>query len=296
MATLHNNVFLSISYKHEIIFNQDKKRIDQLCFYRHVDFKIKYGFDLSSYIQELSNKKPINITDPCFLFIIDFDSNFNHFLVELLPLFHYFKSIRRRVNKNMKLVIRENSNFSYNFLKLLGIEDKHILEINMDDLYLFEKIYLIPSGLKKKTLSYIGETCSLLYRHPIEHKLDKIILIRKNNKRVCVNYDLFKQIGAEYGFFPYSPEEDTLEHQVALMHHCSVLLCELGAGCCNLLFMQPKKKVIILDFFPSWCDLFTKYNIMFKKHELIRISCNKLKGNEHNCSWEANINKLKEIL
>lgn len=296
MATLHNNVFLSIVNKHEIIFNQDKKRIDQLCFYRHVNFKIKYGFDLDSYIQEISNKKAINITEPCFLFIIDFDSNFNHFIVELLPLFHFFKSIRRRVNKNTKLVIRESATFPYQFLKLLGIEDKHILKLDSEELYLFEKIFLINPRLKKKALTYLGEACSLLYRQPIEYKPDKIILIRKNNKRVCVNYDLFKQLGHEYGFFPYSPEEDTLGSQISLMYHCSILLCELGAGCCNLLFMQPKKKVIILDFYPSWCDLFTKYNNMFKQHELIRIPCKKIKGNEHNCSWEANIIKLKEIL
>ena len=296
MATLHNNLFISIRNNHEVIFNQKNNIIQQLCFYRHMNFKIKYGFDVDSYIQELSTKEPITINEACFLFVSDFDGNFHHFMIELLPIFHFFKSIRRRVNKNTKLVIRESATFPYQFLKLLGIEDKHILKLDSEELYLFEKIFLINPRLKKKALTYLGEACSLLYKHPIEHKPDKIILIRKNNKRVCVNYDLFKQIGDEYGFFPYSPEDDTLDNQVSLMHNCSILLCELGAGCCNFMFMQPKKKVIIMDFFPEWCDLYVKYNNMFKHHELTRIPCHKIKGTQHNCSWRASIQILKDNL
>lgn len=298
MAQLHNNLYLSCDPTYEMIFNQDLVCIEKKNYYRHIHRREKEeGLKRGELIKNLyETKTPIIIDDPSFLYIADYDNNFHHFILDLLPDFHYFKSIRRRVNKNTKLIIRENSNFSYQFLKLLGIEDSNIIKLKNDELYLFKNIFLIHPHLNKKTMTYINETTNSLYKQPIEHKPDKIILIRKNNKRVCVNYDMFKQIGQEYGFFPYSPEEDSLSNQISVIYNCSFLLCELGAGCSNIFFMRPNQKMIILDFFPTWGAIYRKFNNKYKNHELQFVQCKKLKGNQHNCSWRANIIGLRKTL
>lgn len=298
MAQLHNNIFLSCNSTNEIIFNDKLICIEKKNYYRHIQRKEKEeGLNRLTLIRDLYQQNiPIIINDYCFLYIADYDNNFHHFMLDLLPDFHYFKSIRRRVNKNTKLVIRKNSNFSYNFLKLLGIDDDKILQLENDELYFFENIFLIQPSLNKKTMTYIIETTNQLYKQPIEHKPDKIALIRTNDKRICINYELFKQTASEYGFFLYSPENDTINNQVSLIYNCSFLLCELGAGCSNIFFMKPKQRMIILDFFPSWGVVYKNLNNKYKEHDLRFVRCKKLRGNQHNCSWIANIQGLKNTL
>lgn len=298
MAQLHNNLFISCNSTNEVIFNEQLNRIEKKNYYRHIRRKEQEdNFNINTLINDLYQQKtPIIIDDFCFLYIADYDENFHHFILDLLPDFHYFKAIRRRVNKNTKLVIRKNSKFSYNFLKLLGIEDNKILELDNDELYFFKNIFLIHPSLNKKTMTYINETTNLLYRQPIEHKPDKIAIIRDNDKRICVNYDLFKQTALDYGFFLYSPENDNINNQLSLIYNCSFLLCELGAGCSNIFFMRPKQKMIIVDFFPSWGAIYRKFNNKYKQHDLRFVQSKKLNGNQHNCSWKANIQRLKNTL
>lgn len=297
-ANLQHNLFMYYYPLFDIIFNENKELITQRFFYRNTNEYIKENnINLEEKITEiLENNEIIEITDHCFIYMMDYDFNFHHFMTELFSVFHYFKTVRRRVNKNTKLIIRNGCNFSYETLKLLGIPDDKIIHLEPNKLYYFKNLFINPDEMNKKVFSYLLETFNLLNIKHLEYYPEKIMLVRLNNKRVCNNYEEYKEVGIRNGFFPYSPEEDTLENQISLMNHCKVLLCEVGAGCCNLFFMESKNTIIIMDFFPQWCNKIYMFNNRTRRHTIKRVNCKKISGDEHNASWIANIEELEKII
>ena len=280
--------------QYHCMWDENFHRIEQVNLYRH-ETSSKHNPDIPKKIQKYNDVQYIN--DQCFFFISDFDYNFFHILNDLVGLFHYFKGVRRRHNKNIKLVIRETSNTVYDYLKCLDIEDKKIIKIKGNQLYKFRSVYCLEgSGVVKRLFKYMIETNSLL-RTPSQIKTyEKLFLYRTNNKRINQNINSLVKIALKHGFYVYSPELDTFDNQLRLIQNCKYLLCELGAGCANYYFTQEDCKIIIIDFLDYWCNRFIRQNENFFNREIHRLEGILIEGNEHNCTWTFDELKLDDEL
>lgn len=112
---------------------------------------------------------------------------------------------------------------------------------------------------------------------------EKIFLFRQNNKQIMTNIDEIVNIAKHNNFYIYSPENDNLENQIKLIGGCKILLCELGAGCCNMFFTNQQCKIIILSFLKGWINKYVFYNNGLLDRTIRVLNGKLLKGNEHSC-------------
>lgn len=122
---------------------------------------------------------------------------------------------------------------------------------------------------------------------------DRIFLYRNNDKRKLNNIEEFISIAKENKFYIYSPEDDCLENQIKLVSNCKILMCELGAGCCNMFFTNNKCKIIFLSFLKGWTNKYLFYNNGLLDRQIYVIEGKIITGNEHSCVWTCKINELK---
>lgn len=287
-----SNCYIYTEYGKEVIFDVDNNIQDQLFFYRN------NNHNLNELIMNLKeNNKIYSIRNNCVLFIGDYDNNFHHVIFDLIGIYKELQNFNHQL-KDIRFIIREKDNLPHKFLNLLGITDNQIISLKPTILYKIKNIILTPQSYRS---SVYRNMIKLLPTFPLKFNPDfdypnHIMLVRTNNKRTCVNYDEYLNIGDKYNLYKYSPENDTLQNQISMMARCKLLVCELGAGCNNMIFMRPRRRVLLLSFHYKWYKTYVKLNKDTQRHDLSMISCPLLTGTEHDCTWKANINELDKLL
>ena len=273
-STLNN---LNICY-----FKETKNILDIPFFYRnnHED-----KINTKELIKDIS--KNIIIGDS-FLLIIDFQRNFHHFMTEMVYLLSYYKNY-----SNFKLCIQKNtSKFCIEYINNISFINKNnIIYLEEDINYLFKNIFIFTQNIKTNAkISLMMNVNSYLIKKDLDYYPEKIFIYRKNNKRRLANIEKVIEIMKNNNFFIYSPEESVLSTQYSLINYCKILVCELGAGCCNMFFTNPNVKIIILSFC-NWSNKYLFFNNITKRD--IKIIHGKiLSGNEHSCEWIIDENKI----
>jgi len=177
-----------------------------------------------------------------FYFTIDYHKNFHHFITEMAFQLHWYY----KIYKNIKILIKPNK-FVYEYLNLLSFIDTSKIEFMEENkLYYFNNLVVNKSPIKtKKCLQYfLNNNFYIKYKNnTITYYPDRIFLYRNNDKRKLNNIEEFISIAKENNFYIYSPEDDCLENQIKLVSNCKILMCELGAGCCNMFFTNNKCKI-----------------------------------------------------
>ena len=276
-----NNVYLFYNNEITECWDITYNRINIINFYRYNPI---YNKD---FLENIMNNYEVNkYTDGYFLFTIDFHTNFHHCMTEMIGQLYYY--LKLNINKNIKILIKKNK-FVIEYLNLLSFINIDLIEILEENkLYYFEKMYVHKNKSKTKNMiKNMLEINNFIKYKEIDESVfyDKIFLFRENNKRNLLNIDEILEIVKRNNFYIYSPENDTLENQIKLISKCKILICELGAGCCNMFFTNPECKIIILSFLKGWGNKYLFYNEGLLNRNMVLLDGKIINGNEHNCSW-----------
>jgi len=208
-------------------------------------------------------------------------------MTEMIGQLYYYKLLCAK-NKNIYLLIKHNK-FVLEYLNLINfINVDKIIIIEENKLYYFNKLYVNITSIKTKIMikNMLDVNKYIVYKQLIEQKYyDKIFLYRTNNKRTFVNINEILDIVKNNGFFVYSPENDCLENQIKIISNCKILICELGAGCCNMFFTNQNNKMIILSFLKGWANKYLFFNNGLLNKNIIVLDGKMINGNEHKCNW-----------
>lgn len=290
------NAYLYIYLVNEIeyseCFNEKNERFQINNFYRNNPI---YSNDI---ITDIKKKANINVKlDEYFFFTIDYHRNFHHAMVEMIGQLQYYINL----NKKIKILIKPNK-FIYEYLELLSFIDvKNIEIIEYDKLYYFEKLYVNKISVKTKIFvaNLIKINKYLTLSNSMDEYPEKIFIYRQNNKRQLTTINDIIEIAKKNNFYIYSPENDNLNNQIQLISNCKILLCELGAGCSNIFFTNPKCKIIIMSFLKGWSDKYLFYNRGILDRNISVLNGKLICGNEHNCTWYFDkhllIEKINEL-
>ena len=264
-----DNPFTNIN----ICYDDKKNIINIPFFYRNnCNFKIENNKLIKDNIEQ------VEIKEKCFLFIVDYQSNFHHFMTEMAYLMNFY-------NNSYYLCIQKNvPKFILEYIQSLNINTSKILFLDEKINYKFTNMFIYTLNVKtnKKIEFMMNVNKKLLYNN-LDSYPEKIFIYRKNNKRKLLNSDKVYDILKNNGFYFFSPEESDLKTQISLMQNCKILCCELGAGCCNMFFLNKNAKMIILSF-SNWSKKYLFFNNITKLN-ITTIEGKLIKGNEHNCEW-----------
>lgn len=273
-------------------FDYNGKRFDVINFYRN---NLPYD---ENFIKNIVNTyEPNKCNKRYFLFTIDFHNNFHHCMTEMIGQLFYYKKLNDYFN--IKILIKNNK-LILEYLQLLNFINKENIEIiEYNKLYLFENIFLHTKGTKTKNMisNMLNINQYIIYKEidNIQY-YEKIFLYRQNKKRIMTNIDEIINIAKSNNFYIYSPENDNLENQIKLIKKCKILLCELGAGCCNMFFTNQQCKIIILSFLKGWSNKYLFYNNGLLNRNITVLDGKLLKGNEHSCIWNISPSLVENTL
>jgi capsular polysaccharide biosynthesis protein len=270
-----------------ICYDQSHNILDIPFFYRNNN---ELKFDTKKLI---NNNEKKEITENCFLFVTDFHFNFHHFMLEMLYLLFFYT----KHYSSYKLCIQNNmANFALEYLECLNINLSRIIKLEEKTNYKFSVVKILTNNFNiGKKIQLIENLNKYLNYKPLVYYPEKIFLFRKNNKRILINKDKIYDILKKKNYYFYSPEESNLQTQIALMRNCKVLCCELGAGCCNMFFLNKKAKLFILSFIKGWTNKYLYYNNIIKL-DISVIHGKLINGNEHNCNWSVNEKEVFDLL
>lgn len=272
-------------------FDNNGERLNLINFYRN-----NLVYDKIMITNILKTYKHNKYDEKFFLFTIDYHTNFHHCMIEMIGQLFYYNKLN---DKNIKILIKKNS-LVLEYLQLLNFINKENIEIiEKNKLYLFENIFLHTKGIKSKSMisNMLNVNQYIIYKEINDIQCyEKIFIYRQNNKRIMTNINEIVNIAKLNNFYIYSPENDNLENQIMLIKKCKILLCELGAGCCNMFFTNEKCKIIILSFLKGWSNKYLFYNNGLLNRNITILDGKILKGNEHSCTWYINSSLVKNTL
>lgn len=285
-----SNCYIYTEYGKEIIFDSNNNIQDQIFFYRN------NHNDLNKLVITLKeNKKIYSIRNNCVLLIGDKDNNFHHVIFDIIGIYRELLNFDHQL-KDIRFIIRQKNNLVHNFLTLLGVLDSQIIYLKQNILYKIKNLILTPNYLRVSIYRNMIKLLPKLklYIEPDFDYPKHIMLINNNTK--CVNYNDYINLADKYNLFKYYPENDTLQNQISLMSRCHLLVCELGVNCNNMIFMRPRKRVILLSFHYKMYKIYAQLNKDTQRHDLSMIFCKIQTEDEQNFSWEANIEELDILL
>ena len=292
---LQNNSQNATSFECSECFDDKFNKITIANFYRNnLENNLKYDKQL---LENIVNQNNINnYENTYFLFTIDFHKNFHHMMTELLGQILYYQKLN---NPNIKILIKNNTTV-LQYLNLLSFIDPNNIEIiEYNKLYFFNNIYVYNKPIKHKKLIFYMLTVNkyIIFKNinNIQYH-EKIFLFRNNEKRKLREIDNLLEIAKQNNFYIYSPEDDNLENQIKLISNCKILLCELGAGCCNMFFTNNECKIIILSFLKGWSDKYLYYNNGILNRDITILQGKIITGNEHSCLWTIDLLLLNNFL
>lgn len=176
-----------------------------------------------------------------------------HWMVDLLPRIE----ILRRGGINLDqidwfLVNNYQSRFQQETLRALGIPQEKILASDRHP-HLVAKELIVPSfgshlgWLQPWGLKFLREVFLTPKVQSQKCFSERIYISRENAKyRRVLNEPEVKELLGEYGFITVSPENLSLEEQIAMFAGAKIIIAPHGSGLTNIIFCQPGTKVIEL--------------------------------------------------
>jgi capsular polysaccharide biosynthesis protein len=176
-----------------------------------------------------------------------------HWMVDLLPRIE----ILRRGGINLDqidwfLVNNYQSRFQQETLRALGIPQEKILASDRHP-HLVAKELIVPSfgshlgWLQPWGLKFLREVFLTPKIQSQKDFSERIYISRENAKyRRVLNEPEVKELLGAYGFITVSPEDLSLEEQIAMFAGAKIIIAPHGSGLTNIIFCQPGTKVIEL--------------------------------------------------
>ena len=223
---------------------------------------------------------PTKILDIEAVYIGTLEDHFGHFLLEhtnrLYPVLHI-------KYKHMKYVILNNRNlpkvsdFVYEFLQILGINESDIFIIN--DNVKIKRLYIPPVAFEipNKSSSAFCKTfdAAAAYAQPA-HRIKKVYVSRERlSERATFGEQQIRQLFERNGFTVIYPEQLSLYEQICYMKHCKCLAGIAGSALHLSLFMPKGSKVIQIKRNKLLADnASTQYLLCKTKHcDFVLVDC-----------------------
>jgi hypothetical protein len=274
-------------YNHKYIISPYDEKIMSLnkdCFY---DNNI---YDISN---EHKIDKNINIINPIFFFIYNFD-NYYHFLYDTLPYLYTYLYIKKTIS-NLKLLVnypnkskKEFYKFNIEFFeKIIDIND--IILHNDDNIY--SSIYISTSlthgGYSNNPpRKEIFEVYNIIKNNIIQnnnYNFPKYIYISRrtwiNNdksnigtdyttRRKMINEDKLVEELIKLGFVEIFTENLSTNDKINLFMNAKIIVGSIGGGMANLIFCTKKTKTIILVT-PYFLDINYRFHYSLESSDII---------------------------
>lgn len=203
-----------------------------------------------------------NIVDCGIHAMHEYANNYFHLVTEVLP--RIYVARQDPSTKNVPLLINEG--LHPNFLELLSIVDEGRITLPLEKLKLYtvgklhypsdvssiQDVYVRPRKADDTTLH------TSIIRRVIEKILDvkgfrqpakshrKIYLRRGRRYRGLLNEEKIEAKLKSSGFETLIPEDFSIAEQIRMFREAAVVIAPTGAGLTNLVWCQPKTKVLVL--------------------------------------------------
>lgn len=184
--------------------------------------------------------------------------NYYHLMSDCLrPLYNYI-GVNNLTEADVIIYFREApTEFAKEKVKDLGFNIKSINEIPEN--------YIEISKFTHTDIRYLIKKFNLFIK-PLQNK-KKIILIKRNNRRILINhnellYSLKERFKDNYMIEEADFDNKTLKEQINMMYDCKILIGPHGAGFTNMFFLNELTQII--EFFPEsfYVDCFNKLAII----------------------------------
>lgn len=183
--------------------------------------------------------------------IMGAQNNYFHFTLDLLPKIGNILSLGYTLNEFDNIIINDNKgDYCYQLLQILEIPKSKIIKINPEDHWEIE-FGIVPyfdkhgyNGfwqIKQKILAYYKKSYTV---ETFQKK--KIFVVRKKDAgRSFKNEDeIFEDVLSPLGYSKVYPENLSILEQIDLFYNASEVVLGHGAGMTNIVYCQPKTKII----------------------------------------------------
>lgn len=206
-------------------------------------------------------KKYTIINEPVFYLRYIWETNYQHFIVEILPKLYNYLQLKKNI-KDLKVVIGDKK-WIHDLID--KVVDENDIIVQTENL-LFKKVYFCPTtniNLRTpdenfykitdviKKVEYLSEEKELIF-------LDRMICPEnRGNTRIITNKEeLLSRLNPEIVFL----ENCTLQEKISKLSNTKTIITQHGANAMNLIFCSNIKNVIILcsDTFYASIDFYRK--------------------------------------
>jgi len=243
----------------EVLFFYD----DADKFLQHTTWPVDISADFNRIIK--CAEKTVYIEEDCFLYYsFGHQISYAHYLTQCLPKLHYY-------DKEKKLVVPKSTYniLSKNIFELLEIPEERILVLEDNIRYVFKNIDTIPHigpqwhGVGGQINDAGVEVCKKL-RNSLnikssENPTRKVYLKRNQNvslehnngqvgkyRRISNEEELIELL-VQNGFEILELGDMTIQEKVEALKDINVLITQLGANICNLIFSNTTNNILLLS-------------------------------------------------
>lgn len=237
------------------------------------------------------NIQKINILDPVFFLIYNFD-NYYHFLYDTLPYLYTYLELKKSI-PNLKILVNYPNKFKKDFYKFNIEFLEKIVAIN--DLIIHDDNNIYSEIFVSSSLTHGGYS-----NNPPRPEINKIYNIIKS--KIKINIDIPKKvyisrrtwlnsdksnIGTDYttrrkminedelvekliqnGFTEIFAENLSTDEKINLFSNAVIIIGSIGGGMANLLFSSKKTKAIVL-ITPYFLDINYRFRFSLENANLI---------------------------
>jgi len=217
-----------------------------------------------------------------------FGFNYYHFVFQILPKLFETSKIDKSVPILLDRAVADIESMRQ-LVTWCNAEGRELIYMDYDIAYCVNELYTISSpnvcvpNWKKRNLSSSIVQCAYspnsiydMAERFIVHASNKVtpekifICRGRASKRRKYNEQELLTIAQNYGFEPIYPEELPIDEQINIYHRAKVIIAAGGAALCNLIYCQPRCKLIILCGSQLATSLFSSL-ILMKDGEVIEL-------------------------
>lgn len=237
------------------------------------------------------NKKDIQVVEPVFFFIYNFD-NYYHFLYDTLPYLYTYLELKKTIS-NLKILINYPNKFKNDFYRF----NTEFLQkiINVNDLLIHQDNYIYSTIYVSTSLTHGGysnnpprKEINVIYDLIVKNtaKIDNLPKKIYISRRTWLNPDK-SNIGTDYttrrkmmnedelvnqlvlnGFVEIFAENLSTDEKINLFANAEIIIGSIGGGMANLLFSSKDTKAIVLVT-PYFLDINYRFKYSLENSNLI---------------------------
>jgi hypothetical protein len=281
------------NFENIFIFDSNNKNIENITFLGHVLFNENITH------KELSSRKCFNIENMFLFYSFRYQISFGHFIEQCLPKFNLYINLKKEI-PSLKFCIpgRRYNTITKNIVSLLGINDKDILILNDDYVYIINNFYYKNyecTGFDNDKIN----TFNLIRRKlKITENVNpyRNVYLKKNNNdipekdcynigktRIIINEDILISYLRELNFEIITLGECDLFEKNKILTDINILITQSGGNMYYLIFSNTPKHVCFLTntepiHVEYICDLLPKLSC-YTIADVTRLSYNSIYEN-----------------